>query len=216
VRAAAVTLALSSLALAAFPLLRPFFPFDPAKPAETLVVASPAVASPAWLIAHYLALVGFVLLLCALPALYARLAAAGGQARALRATMLTGVGVVLILPTLGIEIYVLPAIGRLFLGGNASIAPAVGMIYLGGATLVMLLGLLLLAVGAILLARAASGSGALPRWAAVAYALGLALWCPLLPPPVRIADGLLIGIGGLGLARALRACTSPSPAAPSA
>src|SRR5262249_14687070 len=154
---------------------------------ETLAVASPAVTSPAWLVAHYLALVGFVLLLCALPALYRRLAAAGIEPRALRATLLTGTGVALILPTLGVEIYVLPPIGRLFLGGNASIAPALGMIYLGGGTVVMLLGLLLLAVGAILLARAASRSGALPRWAAITYAVGLALWCPLLPPAVRIA-----------------------------
>jgi len=37
---AAVTLGLSSLALAAFPLVRPFFPFDPTTPAETLAGAS--------------------------------------------------------------------------------------------------------------------------------------------------------------------------------
>jgi hypothetical protein len=66
---AAVTLGLSSLALAAFPLVRPFFPFDPRTPAETLAGASRAVTSPRWLVAHYLALIGFVLLLCVLPAL---------------------------------------------------------------------------------------------------------------------------------------------------
>ena len=55
------------------------------------------------------------------------------------------------------------------------VAPAVGLIYLGGATVVMLLGLLLLAFGAILLA-----------------------------------------IGGLGLAWAIRAYSSPSQAGPSA
>ena len=55
---AAVTLGLSSLALAAFPLVRPFFPFDPTTPAETLAGASRAVTSPQWLVAHYLALIG--------------------------------------------------------------------------------------------------------------------------------------------------------------
>ena len=202
--AAALTLGLSSLTLAMFPLVRPFFPFDPTKPDETLAGASPAVTSASWLIAHYLALIGFVLLLCVLPALYARLAAAGVEARARRATLLAGVGIALVLPTLGVELYALPAIGRLYVEGNHSVAALVGLIYRGAAVLVMLLGLLLLAIGAIYFARAVAKSGALPRWAAVTYAVGLAFWCPLLPPPVRIVDGLLIGAGGLGLAWALR------------
>ena len=202
--AAALTLGLSSLALAAFPLVRPFFPFDPRTPAETLAGASPAVTSASWLIAHYLALIGFVLLLCVLPALYARLADAGVESPARRATLLSGVGVALILPTLGVELYALPAIGRVYVDGSHSVAALVGLIYRGGAVLVMLLGLLVLAIGAISFARAARRSGALPGWAAATYAVGLAFWCPLLPPPVRILDGLLIGVGGLGLAWALR------------
>lgn len=90
--AAALTLGLSSLTLAAFPIVRPFFPFDPRTPAETLAGASRAVASASWLIAHYLALIGFVLLLCVLPALYARLAGAGVESPARRATLLSGSG----------------------------------------------------------------------------------------------------------------------------
>ena len=191
------------------------FPFDPRAPAETLAGASRAVASASWLIAHYLALIGFVLLLCVLPALYARLAGAGVESPARRATLLSGVGVALILPTLGVELYALPAIGRAYLDGNHSVAALVGVIYRGAAVLVMLLGLLVLAIGAISFARAAGRSGALPRWAAVTYAVGLAFWCPLLPPPVRIVDGLLIGVGGLGLTWALRRTVPPSPSAPS-
>ena len=201
--ATALTLGLSSLALAVFPLVRPFFPFDPRTPTETLAGAAAAVTSARWLVAHYLALIGFVLLLCVLPALGARLAAAGVESRARRATWLCGVGIALILPTLGVELYALPAIGRLYLDGVGSVAGLVGLIYRGAAVLVMLVGLLLLAIGAIGLARAIGRSRALPRWAAVTYAVGLAFWCPLLPPPVRIADGLLIGVGGLGLAWAL-------------
>ncbi|HSB41287.1 MAG TPA: hypothetical protein VLK28_05620 [Methylomirabilota bacterium] len=169
-----------------------------------------AVTSARWLIAHYLALIGFVLLLCALPALHARLAAAGVETRSRRATLLSGVGVALILPTLGVELYALPAIGRQYLEGTGAVAALIGLIYRGAALLVMLLGLLLLAIGAIWLARAITRSGALPGWAAVTYAVGLAFWCPLLPPPVRIVDGLLIGVGGLGLAWALRR-SSPRP-----
>jgi len=201
---AAVTLALSSLALAAFPLVRPFFPFDPTTPAETLAGASRAVTSPQWLVAHYLALIGFVLLLCVLPALHIRLAPSGAQPSARLGLLLSGAGIALILPTLGVELYALPAIGRLFLDGNAAVASLVGSIYLGGATLVMVLGLLLLAVGAIMLATAIARSRSLPRWAGITFSVGLALWCPLLPPAVRVGDGLLIGIGGIGLAWTLR------------
>jgi hypothetical protein len=198
-----------------FPQLRPFFFFDPTRPVETLDGAAPAIISARWLIAHYLALIGFVLLLCALPALHARLGTAGVEARSRRTTLLSGVGVALILPTLGVELYALPAIGRLYVAGNASIAPAISLIYIGGATLVMLLGLLLLAIGAIMLATAVARSRALPRWAGVTYALGLVLWCPLFPPVLRVLDGLLIGIGGIGLAWSLRRSPSPPLTLPS-
>src|SRR5262249_22728952 len=89
---------------------------------------------------------------------------------------------------------------RLYLDGNTSVALLLGLIYLRGAAPVMLLGLLLLAVGAVMLAMAMVRSGVKPRWAVSVYAAGLALWCPLFPSIVRIIDGLLIGIGGLALA----------------
>ncbi|HKW93885.1 MAG TPA: hypothetical protein VJX92_18475 [Methylomirabilota bacterium] len=212
-RGAALTLGLSSFALAMFPQFRPFFFFDPTRPMETMDAAAPAVASVPWRFAHYLALIGFVLLLCVLPALHARLSAAGVETRSRRATLLCTLGVALVLPTMGVELYAFPAISRIYLAGNVSIAPAVSLIYIGGATLVMLLGLLLLAIGAIVLATAVARSRALPRWAAIVYAIGLAAWCPLLPPIVRVVDGLLIGVGGIALAWALRR-VPPPPEAP--
>ena len=208
-RGAALTLGVSSLALALFPQFRPFFFFDPTHPMETMDAGAAAYASGPWRFAHYLALIGFVLLLGVLPALHARLAAAGVEARSRRATLLCTVGVALILPTLGVELYAMPAIGRIYLAGSVSIAPAVSLIYIGGATLVMLLGLLLLAIGAIVLATAIARSRALPRWAGIVYAIGLAGWCPLFPPLFRAVDGLLIGIGGIALAWALRRPAQP-------
>ena len=108
-RGPALTLGVSSLALALFPQFRPFFFFDPTHPMETMDAAAPAVASPAWRLAHYLALIGFVLLLCGLPALHARLSAGGVEARSRRAMLLCSLGVALILPTLGVELYAMPA-----------------------------------------------------------------------------------------------------------
>jgi len=94
----------------------------------------------------------------------------------------------------------MPVIGRLYLDGVTGIAPALASIYWGPMTLVMIVGLIMLAVGAIDLARAVWRSRVLPRWGGVALAAGLALWLPLLSRPVRIMDGLMIGVGGLWLA----------------
>lgn len=208
-RGAALTLGVSSLAFALFPQFRPFFFFDPTHPMETMDAGAAAFASGPWRFAHYLALIGFVLLLAVLPALHTRLAAAGVETRSRRAVLLCILGVALILPTLGVELYAMPAIGRIYLMGSVSIAPAVTLIYIGGATLLMLLGLLLLAIGAIMLATAISRSRALPRWAGIVYAIGLAAWCPLFPPILRAVDGLLIGVGGIALAWALRRPARP-------
>jgi hypothetical protein len=55
-------------------------------------------------------------------------------------------------------------------------------------------------VGAFNFAFAIRRSRQLPVWAAFVFAIGLALWLPLLPKPVRIIDGLLMGLGGVPLA----------------
>jgi hypothetical protein len=111
-------------------------------------------------------------------------------------------GIGLVPPAVGVEAFAMPVIGGRYLAGGHDVAPAVGEIYRGPMTLGLLAGLLLLAVGAVDLARVGWRNG-LPRWAIVAFTAGLCFWLPLLPRTVRVADGLLIGLGGLGLARAL-------------
>ena len=199
-RLGALSLGGGALLLALFPLVRPYFPLDPRAPVATLDVASPAIASRAWVLAHGLATAGFVLLALGLLAVYARLATHGQEPRARRGLVLSLAGIALVMPTLGVETYVLPAIARMYLAGTADVAPLIGAIYIGPTTWVMALGLALLAIGAISLARAIRKSSALPGWAGIVFAVGLVFWLPLLPPPVRIVDGLLIGLGGLGLA----------------
>ena len=80
------------------------------------------------------------------------------------------------------------------------VAPALASIYRGPMTLVLIAGLIMLAAGAIDLARAVSRGSSLPRWAGITFAIGLSLWLPLLPRPIRVMDGLLIGLGGVWLA----------------
>jgi hypothetical protein len=214
-RLGAVALGLAALLLAVFPLIRPFFPLDPTSPEQTLVVASGAIASARWLVAHSIAMAAFVLLLPGILALYAHLADADREASAFRAMVFSLAGIVLIMPMLGVETHILPIIGRLYLAGRTDIAPIVGLIYLGPALGIFLLGLLLLAVGSICFAAVIRHTRLLPPWAGIIFAAGLTFWFPPFPRMVRVVDGVLIGVGGIWLAhsiwyRSKRATDGPS------
>jgi hypothetical protein len=198
-RLGAVALAVSALLFAAFPLVRPFFPLDVFSPTLADAASGP-LTSPSWLISHLLLTAAFALLPCGLLAIYGTLAEGAGEPGALRGLVLAIVGIGLVVPAVGVEVFAMPVIAGLYLAGATAAAPAFASIYRGPMTLVMVLGLLGLALGAIDLARGIWRRRALPRWAGVLLAVGLSLWLPLLPRPVRILDGLLIGLGGVWLA----------------
>ena len=200
IRLGALVLGLSALLLTVFPLIRPFFPLDVFAPERTLAAASPAFASVPWVLSHFLAMLGFVLLLGGMLALYAFHAGAPAESRAFRGLVWGLAGVALVLPALGVEAYAMPIIGKVYLAGASGLAPVIPLTYRGPMTVVLLLGLLFLAVGVFNFAFAIRRGGQLPAWAGFVFAIGLALWLPLLPRPVRIADGLLIGLGGIPLA----------------
>ncbi|PON14004.1 hypothetical protein C2W62_31360 [Candidatus Entotheonella serta] len=199
-RYGALALGLSALLFAVFPLVRPFFPLDPSSPVGTLAVASPAVTSTPWIGAHMGLMIAFVLLVYGVLALYCHLATSPLEPRARRAVMWSLAGIVLIMPMLGVEVHILPILGELYLDGQTGIAPAVGHIYLGPAIGGFLVGLIMLAIGAITFASAIWHSEVLPRWAGVCFAIGLALWFPPFPRMIRTLDGFLIGVGGIWLA----------------
>jgi hypothetical protein len=195
-------LAVSALLFAVFPLVRPFFRLNVFSPTLADVASGP-LASTAWVTAHLLLAVAWALLPVGLLAIYLRLAGGPAAPRALRGLVLAVAGIGLVTPAVGVETFAMPVLGRLYLDGVAGVSPALAWIYRGPMTLVMLPGLALLAAGAIDLARAIGRDGTLPRWAGITLATGLSLWLPLLPRPVRVVDGLLIGLGGLALARSL-------------
>jgi hypothetical protein len=200
IRLGALGLGLSALLLMVFPLARPFFRLDIFTPEETMAAAGPAFASMPWVLSHFLAMLGFVLLLGGMLALYALHAGAETEPRAFRGLLWGLIGVALILPAFGVEAFTMPVIGKLYLDGATGLAPVIPLTYRGPMTVVLLLGLLSLAVGAFNFAFAIRRGGQLPVSAAFVFAVGLALWLPLLPKPVRIVDGLLIGLGGIPLA----------------
>jgi hypothetical protein len=197
----ALAFGISALLFAAFPLVRPFFPFpqpDANSPAE-VTVASQAYSSPAWVVAHFMAIGAFVLLVYAMLTLHAYLTNSRGERRAFAGMIFGLAGIALILPTLGVETYALPVLGRAYLDGQTDVAPLVGLIHSGG-IIVLVLGLFLLALGAILLGIAIWSSDTLPKGAGILLTAGLVFWFPLFPQIIRTVDGLLIGIGGLWLA----------------
>jgi len=151
VRFGTLALGLSALLLTAFPLVRPFFPLDPYSPGETLAIAGSSITSARWLVAHLLAMMAFVLLPFGMLALYAYLRVGVMETSAWRALAWSLAGIVLIMPMLGFETFVLPILGKLYLAGTPGIAPVLGLIYLGPAIGVFLLGLLFLAIGVIYL-----------------------------------------------------------------
>ena len=202
-RFGSLALGLSALLLTAFPLVRPFFRMNPVEPAETLAGASAVIVSTSWLVAHLLCTLAFILLLYGVIILYAALASSSIERRAFWAMVFSLAGIALILPMLGVETYMLPVLGKLYLAGQSGIFPAIDLIYRGWAVAVFLLGLLLLAIGAVMFAVAIWRGRTLPRSAAILFAAGLVLWFPPFPEAFRIADGFVIGVGGLWLAASL-------------
>lgn len=195
----AICLAISSLLLAAFPLVRPFGDRseNPAEIAETF-------ASTSWLVAHILGGLGLVLLPVGLFAVFTFLRGNRVERLAAQGLVVSWLGVGLMLPTvLGTEPFALRAIGQAVIQ-HKNTDLLIALAIRGGPQARFLFpGLLLLAIGAILIAAAVWDSGTLPKWSGVVFAIGLALLFPLFPRVIRIADGLLIGIGGVWIAGAI-------------
>ncbi len=200
IRSGAVSLGVSALFLATFPLIRPFGDRSP----DPLEVAH-AFASPSWVLAHVLEGLGFILLPIGLFGLYTFLQGSNVERLASKGLILSWIGIGLILPTvLGTEAFGLRAIGQAVVHQkNIDLLAIANAIRFGPQRIFFFLGLLWLALGAVLIAVAVWKSGTLPRWSGVLLAAGLALFFPLLPQGVRIVDGLLIGVGGMWVALSL-------------
>jgi hypothetical protein len=110
-------------------------------------------------------------------------------------------GIALLLPVVALEAVALREIATMAPDGTGAFEARVVEVKIVEAP--MSLGLLSLAAGGISIAIAIWRTSLLPKWAGITLAVGLALWLPVLPQPVRIADGLAIMFGAVFLARAL-------------
>ncbi|MEV4357634.1 hypothetical protein [Nonomuraea sp. NPDC049625] len=189
---------LTSLAFAAAGIL--FLAYPAIRPSGD---DATAMASTAWVAGHAAAMLGFVLLGLAVLGLHQVL----GDRLSLRAAAVTWVGAGLTLPYYGAEDFGLNVIARRSLHDQAPALMELAEEFRYGPVAITMfaVGLLVLAVGAVMAAIAVWRSGMLPKWSGTALALGFVLFIPQFfgPYPLRITHGALIMIGGVWLAAAL-------------
>ncbi len=194
---------LGSLALGAAGVLFLLYPvFRPWTDETTADGAHAAMASPAWVAAHLFAMIGFVLVPLALLDLR--------DVIGLAPMVVMSAGAGLTLPYYGAEDFGLHAAAT---NSSDLLAVAEATRYNPLAVTMFAVGLIALAVGAIMAAVAIRRTGVLPRSSGIVFAIGFATFLPqfFTPAPVRIAHGVVMLIGLVWLAAAMWR-TAPSQA----
>jgi hypothetical protein len=200
-RLGSLALAAAGLLFIAYPAVRPWHD------ETTLDGAIASMSSAAWVASHLFAMIGFTLLPLGLLALRGVVSATRAEATAFAAVITTWIGAGLTLPYYGAEDFGLHAIASRAAQGDPvdvlELAEAVRFSPVAATTFAV--GLLALGAGAMLAAVAVWRSGVLPRYSAVPFALGFALFIPQFyaPPAVRIAHGVLVCAGSIWLAFAI-------------
>ncbi len=165
------------------------------------------MAGSAWLVSHLFAVAGFVLLGLGLLGLYLRLQPTAGEALALRGVVAVGLGAGIALPYYGAETFGLRLIAQRSLDhGDPSLLELADRFHSGTLETTWFgAGLLLLGLGAVLVAVAVARSGVLHPWSAVPLALGYVLLVPqfFLAQPVRMVHGVIVAAGAIWLAAEL-------------
>jgi hypothetical protein len=198
-RAGAVALAAAGVLFLAYPAVRPYHDESTAAGATT------SMSSNAWVAAHLFAMIGFLLLPLALLAITGLVGRTRAGGLALAATVAVWIGAGLSLPYYGSEDFGLHAIA----GPHGNQSNVVGLVDAVRNQPVALstfgLGLVVLAVGAILVAVAIWRSAVLPRWVGIPFAAAIVLFLPQFyaSPSVRIAHGVLMLISLVLLGGAL-------------
>ena len=192
-RAGALAVAAAGLLFILYPATRPW------SDETTMAGATAAMSSSAWVASHLFAMIGFILLPLGLLTLPEALRPGRGGPLALAAAVTAWIGAGLTLPYYGAEDFGLHAIATRVAAGQPidllDLAEAVR--FQPVAVTTFALGLLSLAVGTVLTAIAIWRSGVLPRYSGIPLAVGFALFLPqfFTPAAVRIAHGVLVGIG---------------------
>jgi hypothetical protein len=207
VRLGALALAVAGVFFVLYPAIRPYSD-------ETSLQGAAAFASSAWIGAHVLAMLGFVLVALGLLAMYRTLRDTPAEGLAFLSLIATWIGAGLTLPYYGAEAFGLHAVGQEAIRQqSAAIMSLANVIRYGPGIVMFGAGLVLLGLGAILAAVAVWRSGKLPRWNGVPFGLAFALYIPQFfgSPAIRVIHGLLMAAGCVWLAFGIwRAQKSPT------
>jgi hypothetical protein len=210
IRLSALALATAGVLFVLYPVTRPWT--DESTPEGALT----AMSSPAWVASHLFAIIGFILVPLGLLAVHAVLSRTRAERLAAAAVVTAWVGAGLTLPYYGAEDFGLHGIASETAAGQRVdlLAVADALRFHPVAATTFVLGLLALAVAAVLTAVAVWRSGVLPRSSGLAFALGFALFFPqfFTPAAARIGHGVLVGLGCVLLALAL--WRPPAPNSP--
>jgi hypothetical protein len=166
-----------------------------------------AMSSGAWVASHLFAMLGFILIPLGLLAVYSAVSRTRVERLALAALVITWLGAGLTLPYYGAEDFALNAIATKARQGQVpDLLDLVEAIrFQPAAATTFAVGLLLLGVGAVLVAVAIWRSGVLPRSSGIPFAVGFGLFLPQFytPPAVRIGHGVLVAAGSIWVALVL-------------
>lgn len=179
--------AIAAIGFIGYPVLRPYS-------SETGTDGARAIASTAWVVSHTAAMLAFMALAAAVTV---QAATRNGTWWRPAVPILLGAG--LVLPYYGAEAFGLTTIAqRAVESGDPGLLDIADRVRYAPVPVAMFaLGLLGLAVGGVLLARRTAGDGGLARLGGVLVAVGLVAFLPqfFAPPAVRIAHGVVLGVG---------------------
>ena len=190
IRITAGLFAVAGLLFVLYPAIRPFSD-------ETGLGGAAAFGSAAWVLAHSLAVIAFVLLELGMFGAYLHLQESEGERPMLVAIVLTCFGIGLTLPFYGAEVFGLHAIGQAALKQNNPALVSLASDVRGEPGIwFVITGLVLLGAGTIAFAIAVWKSRPMSRWIGIPLAVGFSLYIPqfVAPQAIRVAHGLLITV----------------------
>lgn len=199
-RLGAIALATAGLLFLLFPLLRPWH--DETTPAGAVA----AFGSAAWVASHLSGALGFILVPLGLLAVFGHIGRGSAGRTMAMGIVICLLGTGLLLPFFGAETFGLNAVARAAAeNGSVDVLALSEAIRMGSVAVATFgLGLLAVAVAAVLVALAVARSGLYPQHAALVFAIGYCTYLPQFfgPPWLRTTHGVVLAIGLLLLAMA--------------